>query len=188
MKTFGIVAGGVAALSVFAGGLPAAAQSYGHRYDRGYDRGYDRNDDNGDVIAGAVVGALVGGLAGAAIGDGSDRYVAGGALAGAALGAAAASDDDYDRGYRGYGDYGSTYSYSYGGQPNYQSDCGYWRDGRCWRNRGHWERDQGINSRDGYDRRERSVLRDDRRDWRSDRRDGRYGRRDDRSDRRWRNY
>lgn len=28
-------------------------------------------------------------------------------------------------------------------------DCQYYRDGRCYRNLGHWEREHGINSRDG---------------------------------------
>lgn len=32
-----------------------------------------------------------------------------------------------------------------------RDDCGYWRDGRCWRNQGHWEREHGINSRDYRD-------------------------------------
>ncbi len=131
-----------------------------------------------------------------------------GALAGAALGVAASNDDR--RGYRGYsGSYGYSYapaypaygygygsaypSYGYASRGSYRVDCDYYRDGRCWRNRGHWERENGINSRDGYDRRERAILRDDRRDnrrdWRSDRRDDRRDRRDDRrDDRRWRNY
>lgn len=186
MKMFRMIAVGAAALTLSAVALPASAQHYGRDHDR-----HDRNDD-GDVVAGLVVGAVVGGLAGAVIGDGDDRYVAGGALAGAALGAAAASDGDhrsygsYGYSYGGYGGYGYSPGYSYGG---YRQDCEYWRDGRCWRNRGHWEREHGINSRDGYDRYERGVIRGDRRDWRSDRRDDRRDRRDDRrDDRRWRNY
>ena len=169
MKTFRLIAASAAVLALTAVALPATAQNYG----RGYDR-HDRND-RGDAVAGLVVGALVGGIAGSVIGGGDDRYVAGGALAGAALGAAAASDGDR-RGYRSYG--GSGYGSGGGG---YRADCDYWRDGRCWRNRGHWERENGINSRDrNWDRR------DDRRDWRSDRRDDR--RDDRRNDRRWRNY
>jgi hypothetical protein len=61
-------------------------------------------------------------------------------------------------------------------------DCDYYRGGRCYRNRGHWEREHGINSRDGYDRYER---RQDRRDWRRDRRDDRRYDRDYRYERRW---
>ena len=45
--------------------------------------------------------------------------IAGGAVAGAALGASSGGDD-----------------------------CGYYRGGRCYRNQGHWEREHGINSRD----------------------------------------
>ena len=73
--------------------------------------------------------------------------MAGGALAGAALGASSGDDD-----------------------------CGYYRGGRCYRNLGHWEREHGINSRDRYDRYDRYDRRDDRRDrreWRRDRRDDR---------------
>ena len=187
MKRVQVIAAGAAALILTAVALPASAQQYG----RGHDR-YDRNDD-GDVVAGLVVGAVVGGIAGAVIGDGNDRYVAGGALAGAALRAAAANDDDR-RGYRSYGggNYGYAYapSYSYSGYGGgYRSDCDYWRDGRCWRNRGHWEREHGINSRDPRweQRRDyRDNQRDNRRDWRSDRREDR--RDDRRDDRRWRNY
>src|SRR5690606_2947720 len=72
---------------------PADAQSR-HR-DRGDDRGQD-----------AIIGAVVGGLAGALIGNGDGTYIAGGALAGAALGA----------------------SSSNGG-----GDCNYYRGGRCYR-------------------------------------------------------
>ena len=130
MKMFRMIAVGAAALTLSAVAMPAGAQNYG----RGHDR-YDRNDD-GDVVAGLLVGAVVGGIAGAVLGDGDDRYVAGGALAGAALGAAAASDDDR-RGYRSYGGSSYGYGYSYGsgygfGNSGYRSDCDYWRDGRCW--------------------------------------------------------
>src|SRR5690606_10455794 len=90
---------------------PADAQSR-HR-DRGDDRGQD-----------AIIGAVVGGLAGALIGNGDGTYIAGGALAGAALGA----------------------SSSNGG-----GDCNYYRGGRCYRNQGHWEREHGIDrNRGGY--------------------------------------
>jgi uncharacterized protein YcfJ len=108
----------------------------------------DRDRDN--TGRDAVVGAVVGGLAGAIMGQGDGRYVAGGALAGAALGAASS-----DRG----------------------SDCNYYRGGRCYRNQGHWERDHGINSKNGrynysYDRRDNRYDRrhDNRRDYRYDRR------------------
>jgi hypothetical protein len=179
MNSLRIVAAGAAALTLTAFALPASAQYY--------DRDHDRRDrrDSGDAVAGLVVGALVGGIAGAVIGDGDNRYVAGGALAGAALGAAAASDSDH-RGYRSYNSsYGYTYGSGYGYENSgYRADCDYWRDGRCWRNRGHWEREHGINSRDPrYDRRD--DRRNDRREWRSDRREDRRDNR--RDDRRWRN-
>ncbi|MGI4818282.1 MAG: hypothetical protein ACRYFE_07170 [Janthinobacterium lividum] len=114
---------------------PASAQRY---YDR--DRGNDTGKD-------AVIGAVVGGLAGAIIGNGDGRYVAGGALAGAAVGAVSSDN---------------------------RNDCSYYRGGRCYRNQGHWEREHGINSRDyRYDRRDRGY-RDgryyNRRDYRYDRR------------------
>ena len=83
---------------------PASAQRY-------HDR--DRNDSGKD----AVIGAVVGGLAGAIIGNGDGRYVAGGALAGAAVGVASSDND---------------------------RDCNYYRGGRCYRNQGHWEREHGI--------------------------------------------
>lgn len=184
MNNIRMIAVGAAALMLSAVALPASAQHYGRSHDRG---------DRGDVVAGLVIGAVVGDIAGAAIGDGDDRYVAGGALAGAALGAAVASDGGYG-GYRSYGSYGYGYgyppAYSYGYAPTYshggyRQSCDYWREGRCWRNRGHWEREHGINSRDGYDRYERHVMRGDRRDWRSDRR---HDRRDRRDDRRWRSH
>ena len=102
---------GAMALTLMAAG-PADAQS---RYD---DR--DRGDDRtGDALLGAVVGAL----AGALIGNGDGPYVAGGALAGAAVGLSSNNGDD----------------------------CSYYRGGRCYRNQGHWEREHGINSREsGY--------------------------------------
>ena len=41
----------------------------------------------------------------------------------------------------------SRYAY---GQGTYRGEnCQYYRDGRCYRNLGHWEREHGINSRDG---------------------------------------
>lgn len=100
----------------------------------------------------ALIGAAVGGVAGALLGNGDRTYIAGGALAGAALGASASNGDD----------------------------CGYRRGGRCYRNQGHWEREHGINSRDynsryAYDRRaEREWRREERRErrqWRRDRDD-----------------
>lgn len=100
----------------------------------------------------ALLGAVVGGLAGAAIGNGDGSYVIGGALAGAALGASASRGDD----------------------------CGYYRDGRCYRNQGHWEREHGINSRDPRWEQQRDY-----RDYRRERRDDRRYDRDYRYDRRW---
>ena len=130
---------------------PADAQS---RY-RDHDRGRD------DSARNALIGAAVGGLAGALYGNGDGNYIAGGALAGAALGAVAS---------------------------NRGSGCEYYRGGRCYRNQGHWEREHGINSRDyGYDY--RYGGRQDYRDYRDYRRDQRYDRRnydrDYRYDRRW---
>lgn len=125
---------------------PADAQSrYG---DRDRDRGNDRTED---VLIGAVVGAL----AGALIGDGDGTYIAGGAMAGAALGASS----------------------------NRGNDCEYYRGGRCYRNQGHWEREHGIdrNSRAYSGRDDRR----DRGDYRRDRRDERRNDRDYRYDRRW---
>ncbi len=152
MKTISKIGVGAIALTMLAT-TPAAAQSYRDR---------DRDNTGRD----AVLGAVVGGVAGAIIGQGDGRYIAGGALAGAGLGAVA-SDSDRD-------------------------GCNYYRGGRCYRNQGHWERDHGINSRDGYynDRYERNdgrYYRDGRYwrnhgEWRShqNRRD-----RDYRYDRRW---
>ncbi|WP_242912593.1 hypothetical protein [Brevundimonas pishanensis] len=109
---------------------------------------YHDRDRGNDAAKDAVLGAVVGGLAGAIIGNGDGRYVAGGALAGAAVGAASSDN---------------------------RSDCNYYRGGRCYRNQGHWERENGINSRDRYSY--------DRRDYRG----GRYDQRDRgyRYDRRW---
>lgn len=139
MKTLSKIGVGAIALTMLAS-TPAAAQHYRDR---------DRDNTGRD----AVLGAVVGGVAGALIGQGDGRYVAGGALAGAALGAASSSNND---------------------------DCGYYRGGRCYRNQGHWEREHGINSRDPHwqQRRDyREHLRDERRDRRDYRRDYRYDRR-----------
>jgi uncharacterized protein YcfJ len=139
---------GAMALSLMAAS-PADAQSrYG---DRDRDRGNDRTED-------VVIGAVVGALAGALIGEGDGTYIAGGALAGAALGASS----------------------------NRGNDCSYYRGGRCYRNQGHWEREHGIDRNRGiynhrYDRNDRR----DRRDYRRDRRDERRYDRDYRYDRRW---
>ena len=110
MKTISKIGVGAVALTMLAV-TPAAAQNYRDR---------DRDNTGRD----AVLGAVVGGVAGALIGQGDGRYIAGRALAGAALGAVA-SDNDRD-------------------------NCDYYRGGRCYRNQGHWEREHGINSRDGY--------------------------------------
>lgn len=85
---------------------PASAQSY---------RDYrDHDDDRGEDV---LIGAAVGALAGAFIGDGDGRYVVGGAIAGAALGATANRDDrdrcDY-RGNRCYRYDNDRYGYGYG--------------------------------------------------------------------------
>lgn len=124
---------------------PADAQS---RY-----RDNDRRDDN--TAQNAILGAVVGSLAGALIGNGDGTYVAGGALAGAALGATAS---------------------------NRGSGCEYYRGGRCYRNQGHWEREHGINSRQSgynysYDNRYSSGRYDPRYDRRDDRRDYHHERR-----------
>ncbi len=117
---------------------------------------YRENDRRDDSARNALIGAAIGGLAGAIYSNGDGSYVAGGALAGAALGAVAS---------------------------NRGSNCEYYRGGQCYRNQGHWEREHGINSRNaGYDYR----YGPDRRDYRYDRRDyGRDNRRDYRYDRRW---
>ena len=112
----------------------------------------------------ALIGAGIGALAGAWLGNGDGTYIAGGAVAGAALGYASADDDD-DRYYR---------------------NGRYYRDGRYYRNADEWRR---YNQR--YDRRAdrrdwRHDRRDDRRDWRQDRReDRRDWRHDRRQERRW---
>lgn len=141
MKTISKIGVGALALTMLAAS-PVAAQSYRDR---------DRDNTGRD----AVLGAVVGGVAGAIIGQGDGRYVAGGALAGAALGAVS-SDSDRD-------------------------NCDYYRGGRCYRNQGHWERDHGINSRDGRYYRDGRHWRNHG-EWRShqNRRD-----RDYRYDRRW---
>ena len=113
MKTISKIGVGAVALTMLAV-TPAAAQNYRDR---------DRDNTGRD----AVIGAVVGGVAGAIIGQGDGRYIAGGALAGAGLGAVAS-----DGGRDGDG-------------------CGYYRGGRCYRNQGHWEREHGINSRDYRD-------------------------------------
>ena len=137
LKITAVAAAPVVALTLMA--APASAQSY-----------RDRDDNSAEN---ALIGAAVGGLAGALYGNGDGRYIAGGALAGAALGAVAS-----DRG----------------------SGCEYYRGGRCYRNQGHWEREHGINSRDSRweQRRDYREWRRDRREDRRDyRRDYRYDRR-----------
>lgn len=139
MKTLSKIGVGAIALTLLAS-TPAAAQNYRDR---------DRDNTGRD----AVLGAVVGGVAGAIIGQGDGRYIAGGALAGAGLGAVASNRGD---------------------------GCEYYRGGRCYRNQGHWERDHGINSRDPRweQRRDYREWRRDRRDDRRDyRRDYRYDRR-----------
>lgn len=123
------------AVTVLAAGSADAQSRY-----RDHDRGRD------DSARNALLGAAVGGIAGALYGNGDGSYIAGGALAGAALGAVAT---------------------------NRGSGCEYYRGGRCYRNQGHWEREHGINSRDyGYDYRY-GGRQDYRRDYRYDRRDHR---------------
>jgi uncharacterized protein YcfJ len=135
LKITAVAAAPVVALSLMA--APASAQS--------------RDRDN--TGRNALIGATVGGLAGAIYGNGDGSYIAGGALAGAALGAVAS---------------------------NRGSGCEYYRGGQCYRNQGHWEREHGIDrSRSGYDYRydsRRYDSRYDRRDYRNDR-DYRYDRR-----------
>ncbi|KQP44834.1 MAG: hypothetical protein WC563_13135 [Brevundimonas sp.] len=135
LKITAVAAAPVVALSLMA--APASAQS--------------RDRDN--TGRNALIGAAVGGLAGAIYGNGDGSYIAGGALAGAALGAVAS---------------------------NRGSGCEYYRGGQCYRNQGHWEREHGIDrSRSGYDYRydsRRYDSRYDRRDYRNDR-DYRYDRR-----------
>ena len=138
LKITAAVAAPVVAMSLMA--APASAQSR----------------DRDDTGRNALIGAAVGGLAGAIYGNGDGRYIAGGALGGAAIGAVASSS-------------------------NRGSGCEYYRGGQCYRNQGHWEREHGINSRDPRWE-QRRDYRDYRRDQRYDRRDDR---RDYRYDRRW---
>jgi hypothetical protein len=92
------------------------------------------------ITAPAVVGAMALGLMAAAPAQAQSPYGDNrneSALLGAVLGAFLGQDD-------------RAYAQSRGG------DCDYFRDGRCYRNQGHWEREHGINSRDynrgyGYD-------------------------------------
>ena len=137
LKITAVAAAPVVALTLMA--APASAQSY--RHDR------DRDDNSAEN---ALIGAAVGGLAGALLGNGDGTYIAGGALAGAALGAVAT---------------------------NRGSGCEYYRGGRCYRNQGHWEREHGIDrSRSGYDYRYEDRRYNSRHDYRRDR-DYRYDRR-----------
>ena len=154
MKTFSKIAA-TAFVPLMAATVMAASPADAQSRYRDHDRGRD------DSARNALIGAAVGGLAGALYGNGDGNYLAGGALAGAALGAVAS---------------------------NRGSGCEYYRGGRCYRNQGHWEREHGINSRDyGYDY--RYGGRQDYRDYRDYRRDQRYDRRnydrDYRYDRRW---
>ncbi len=154
MKTFSKIAA-TAFVPLMAATVMAASPADAQSRYRDHDRGRD------DSARNALIGAAVGGLAGALYGNGDGNYIAGGALAGAALGAVAS---------------------------NRGSGCEYYRGGRCYRNQGHWEREHGINSRDyGYDY--RYGGRQDYRDYRDYRRDQRYDRRnydrDYRYDRRW---
>ena len=135
-KIVALAAAPVVALALTA--APASAQSY-------------RDRDRDDTGRNALIGAAVGGLAGALYGNGDGSYIAGGALAGAALGAVAT---------------------------NRGSGCEYYRGGRCYRNQGHWEREHGINSRNsGYDYRYDGRRYEQRYDNRNSRRDYRYDRR-----------
>ncbi|MFA4940601.1 hypothetical protein [Brevundimonas sp.] len=146
LKITAVVAAPVMALSLMA--APASAQSYGN--------GARDRDNTG---RNALIGAAVGGIAGAIYGNGDGRYIAGGALGGAAIGAVASSS-------------------------NRGSRCDYYGGGQCYRNQGRWDRGQGFNSRNGYDYRyenRRYESRGDHRDYRDYRRDDR----DYRYDRRW---
>ncbi|WP_312734805.1 hypothetical protein [Brevundimonas sp.] len=154
MKTFSKIAA-TAFVPLMAATVMAASPADAQSRYRDHDRGRD------DSARNALIGAAVGGLAGALYGNGDGNYIAGGALAGAALGAVAS---------------------------NRGSGCEYYRGGQCYRNQGHWEREHGINSRDyGYDY--RYGGRQDYRNYRDYRRDQRYDRRnydrDYRYDRRW---
>ncbi|WP_339914605.1 hypothetical protein [uncultured Brevundimonas sp.] len=101
-------------------GLMAAGPADAQSRYRTYDQDRGRTQDS--QTQGVLVGAAIGAVAGALLGNGDSTYVAGGALAGAAIGASAGSNDR----------------------------CSYYRDNRCYRNQGHWEREHGINSRSGY--------------------------------------
>lgn len=128
---------GAAAITLMSAS-PADAQSY-----------RDRDNNTGRD---AIVGAVVGGLAGALIGQGDGSYIAGGALAGAALGAVSSNSNN--------------------------ADCGYNRGGYCYRNQGHWESQRGISRDPRWEqRRDYREHRYDRRDNRRDNRDYRYDRR-----------
>ncbi|MFC5371903.1 hypothetical protein ACFPIF_05035 [Brevundimonas faecalis] len=149
MKTLAKIGVGAVALTMLAS-TPAAAQHYRDR---------DRDNTGRD----AVLGAVVGGVAGAIIGQGDGRYVAGGALAGAALGAVASDNDrdrnrcDYYRGGRCYQNQGRWDRDHYNGRydnDRYGDRRGYYRDGRYWRNQGEWRSWQNRRDRDyRYDRR-----------------------------------
>lgn len=108
---------------LMAAAAPLAALSLTAAPAAAQDYRYDRDRDRNDSTRDALIGAAVGAVAGAVIGQGDGTYILGGALAGAAVGATANGGDD----------------------------CGFYRDGRCWRNQGHWERENGIDrNRYGY--------------------------------------
>jgi len=144
MKTISRIGVGAIALTMLAT-TPAAAQNYRDR---------DRDNTGRD----AVLGAVVGGVAGALIGQGDGRYIAGGALAGAALGAVASDNDrdrcDYYRGGRCYRNQSQWDRDYYNGRYQGRDNRGYYRDGRYWRNHGEWRSHQNRRDRDyRYDRR-----------------------------------
>ena len=95
----------------------------------------------------ALIGAGIGALAGAWLGNGDGTYIAGGAVAGAALGYASADDDD--RRYYRNADEWRRYNQRY--------------DRRA--DRRDWRHDRRDDRRDW-----RQDRREDRRDWRHDRR------------------
>lgn len=93
----------------------------------------------------------------------SIKTLAAGSVAALALGAAAAPASAQSYGYGSGGDplvdliirgviaaSGDNNRYGYQNGTYRGPDCQYYRDGRCYRNLGHWEREHGINSRDGY--------------------------------------
>ena len=162
---------------------PADAQSRYRTHDN------DR-DQTGDVLIGAAIGALAGALigqgdgtyvaggalAGAAIGASSNRgdncsYYRGGQCyrnqGHWEREHGINRNRDYGNGYgNGYGtNYGTSYGYGdnrgYSQSTRQSANCSYYRDGTCYRNQGHWEREHGINSRD-------RNQRNDRRDYRYD--------------------